>query len=592
MSVYMARAAAGDVGAMASLGSSYYYGGTGVRRDYAQALAWYGKAASLGHANSVYWLAHMHEHGEGTPGDLDAALAYYKQAAAQGYSCATETARVEAAIAVRDAELAAARLKQRAAAAAVPALTLEEQNARKEREFALERTRLEQQHHHLEAERARLQHWDTDLKQTHARLEQLDAALRREREAIDAAKREQEARVRATEAAAAAFAQAQRAAAANKQAEFLAARRAAASEDEDSTRGRGAVRAAWTPTQLTLADCPVHLRPIAPGQSVLLDACLHTVCRACAPHMAQPDGTVRCPICQVDSRVDPDHLLQHPFLEATAATELPACVLCQADPAEERLPATDECTTCAPPKLLCPPHTSLHRARQPAHGIVPLASPAGATVAPTRCATHSEPVAAFCTTCCTLVCLACLASTHPAATHAARLLTDLAFVEGVRARLVEGVAVARTVADALIDRAADATAAVSEVDARDAAIASEVDRAINVLVALLEGRRAALHEHCGVQSRTERAALKQTREESEHRWRLLTSAADLAEQLSASATPVMVRLEGAASARLNALIAGLAPEHGMPPPAILRFHINESVGAQLEGLGAVVQDAP
>ena len=77
----------------------------------------------------------------------------------------------------------------------------------------------------------------------------------------------------------------------------------------------------------------------------------------------------------------------------------------------------------------------------------------------------------------------------------------------------------------------------------------------------------------------------------------MTSAADLAEQLATgthlgvNATAVMVQLEEAATARLHAVLE-LAPERGVPPPSILRFHFDEAISKQLDNLGEIVQDAP
>ena len=51
--------------------------------------------------------------------------------------------------------------------------------------------------------------------------------------------------------------------------------------------------------------------------------------------------------------------------------------------------------------------------------------------------------------------------------------TDTPFVEAALARLVEGAEAVRAAADALIDHAADATVAVTEVDLRDATIQAE-----------------------------------------------------------------------------------------------------------------------
>ena len=398
------------------------------------------------------------------------------------------------------------------------------------------------------------------------------------------------ARVEVSSAGAGEQETAARQAAAAKQAEILAKRRA----ESIYVPTRNAVAAAWVPTKVKLWDCPVHARPLTPGRSVLLEKCLHTICCDCAPPMIQPDNTVQCPICKVDSPVKLDALVPHPFIEAElAAGEAHDCVICVALPDDERIRATLKCTSCAPEKLLCEGHAVVHRMKPKtaAHSVRPLPD-GGAAL---RCPTHDKPVEVYCTGCRQLICLACTLSTHQS--HAARLLTDTTFVEAVRTRLVEGVAMARAVAEALIDHAADATVAMTEVDARDAATHTEIDRAVNVLVSLLERRRAAMHEDCDVWSREERAALTQAREESEHRWRIVASAADLAEQLATgtqlgvNGTAVMVQLEEAATSRLNAVLE-FQPERGVPAPAVLRFHFDESLAEHLEGLGEIVQDAP
>ena len=548
----MERAQAGEVAAMYQLGGCYYEGTGGVARDYDEARAWYGRAAALGDKYALYMLGAMQEHGLGTrtTPNLFMALYYYRRAEDKGFDCTEAIERVEAAI---DADPAL-----RAAAAAVDAL-------------------------HEELER--------DNPDKDAELREQEQALKRERDAFDAAKREHEEQQRAREAA---LAEAARVAAVAKQAEILEARHADGSKHRPT---RDAIAAAWTPTAVRLVDCPVHARPIAPGQSVLLGTCLHSICRECAPHILQPDGTVRCPVCQAVSHLDAAAaaaaLPHHPFIEAElAAGEAHPCTMCQAAPEDDRLPATAKCTSCVPAKLLCEAHAVHHRlnAKTATHVALPL--PHGG--AALRCPTHDKPVEAFCTGCRQLICLACTLSTHPS--HPARLLTDAPFVEAVRARLLEGVAVARTVAEALIDHAADASLAGRELDERDATTESEIDRTIQVLVGVLERRREAAHEQRLARSRAERAALQRFREESEYRWRILTSAADLAEQLATgthlgvNATAVMLQLEGAATARLDAVLE-LAPERAVPAPSILRFAIDESLAEQLGGLGEVVQDA-
>ncbi|MEY4635371.1 MAG: hypothetical protein RJA55_1169, partial [Acidobacteriota bacterium] len=50
------------------LGASYYIG-QGVPQDYAQAVAWYRKAADQGDADSQYNLGVMYRNGQGVPQD-------------------------------------------------------------------------------------------------------------------------------------------------------------------------------------------------------------------------------------------------------------------------------------------------------------------------------------------------------------------------------------------------------------------------------------------------------------------------------------------------------------------------------------------
>ena len=615
---YMEQARAGDVAAMYRLGACYYFGQGGVSQDYGEALAWYGKAAAKGDGSALYMLGLMHEVGAGTPKNVFNALSYYKQANEKGYGSTDSIARVEADIAADPSlRAAAAAPPQPRPTSASGAARLEQERARvQQQDAANKRTEaeLKQLQQTLDTEPGRHQKKDAAQKQKDAELKQLQQTLDAERarqqqkdtelqqreltvrqreQALDALKREQDAQQRAKDQAAAAFVKAQKDAAAAKQAEILEERRV---EGLAYVSAKDAVLAAWTPTKVKLADCPVHAQPLAPGQSVLLEKCLHTICRDCAPHMTQADAMVSCPVCKVDSPVKRDALAPHPFIEAElAAGEVHDCELCKTNPIDEdgAAPATYKCTGCSPERLYCEAHALRHRTKAPAHALTPLPH-GGASL---RCPTHDKPIEAYCTLCRELVCLACSFSTHPAATHPAHLLTDAAFVEAVRTRLVEGVAVARTVAETLVDHAADATLAVTELDERDATIKSEIDRTINVLAGLLERRRAAAHDQRLARTRDEHSALQTTREESEYHWRIITSAADLAEQLATgthlgvNATAVMVQLEAAATERLHAVLE-VAPTRGVPPPAILRFHFDESLGEQLAHLRVVVQDAP
>ena len=616
MNEVRARAAAGDAEAMFWLGQSLLHG-SGLVQEYAAALLWFGRAAAKGYCEAVYQLGHMHEHGLGTPVDLRGALGYYKQAKRMGYDYSDlvdvlmfgdPIARVEAAIAAagpgrrpalgphpRHAQEQARVLRERQQDAAQKqreaereaAITKREADLKKmQQQQAADAERMRTQQQALDAERARLQQKDAELLQREAAVgerEQALNALNDLNRMISTILRDSKAERDAKKAGAAALATA-------KQAEVLAARR---TEGSAYAPARAAVIAAWNPTKVDLASCPVHARPLALGQSVLLGACLHAICRECAPHMLQPDNSVRCPVCQAVSTVDPTALPHHPLIEAPlAAGTSYDCAMCQTAPDDERVPATLKCAGCSPAKLLCEGHAVNHRIRMPGHAIAPL--PHGG--AALRCATHDKPVEAYCTGCRTLICLACTLTTHQA--HAARLLTDAAFVADVRARLVDGAAQARAVAAALVDHAADATVAVAEADARDAAIGSEIDRAMNVLAGRLDRSREAAHAQGLLISREERAAFQKAREESEHRWRIVMSAADVAEQLAAgtqlgvNATAVMVQLEAAATERLGAVLQ-LKPERGVPPPSHLRFDVDESRAEELIAeVGDVVQDAP
>ena len=360
---------------------------------------------------------------------------------------------------------------------------------------------------------------------------------------------------------------------------------------------RDAISAALASTQVDLCYCQPCARRIEPGQSVLLAECVHGICRACVPHMLQPDGkSIVCPVCQVTSTVASDAPTPHPLVEAElgrgSAARTYDCATCAFLPEDDRVPATVECTTCDPHKHLCEGHGVHHRTKAPTHTILPLPR-GGATQ---RCPTHDQPITAHCLDCDTLICLACCASTHPAATHTMGLLTDPAFVNAVRAEVEEVATDARTDMQALIDDAADTIVAVGELDERDAAIRAEVNRSIDVLIARLERRRAELHEHWLEHSRKERAYMQNTREESEHRWRILASGVDVADRLVSGAhlgpdaTIVLVQLQIATLDRFR-FAFGPEPE-GVPAPSILRCEIDEALADQLGTIGEIVQAAP
>lgn len=79
---YRKAAENGDVRAQHSLGVLYEFG-TGVPTDYAQAAQWYQRAAERGFAPAQFSLGLCYVHGKGVPQDFDRALAWYMKAADQ-----------------------------------------------------------------------------------------------------------------------------------------------------------------------------------------------------------------------------------------------------------------------------------------------------------------------------------------------------------------------------------------------------------------------------------------------------------------------------------------------------------------------------
>jgi TPR repeat protein len=85
-------AEAGDITSQYYLGRSYETG-QGVPKDYAEAMAWYTKAASRGDiiaSDGMVGMAGMYENGHGVPKDFDKAVALYRQAAGLGNSAAAD----------------------------------------------------------------------------------------------------------------------------------------------------------------------------------------------------------------------------------------------------------------------------------------------------------------------------------------------------------------------------------------------------------------------------------------------------------------------------------------------------------------------
>lgn len=75
----------GDAQAMYILGQMYEYG-EGVKKDYAKAKSYYGKAAFKGHVNAMYELGHMYEgwHNSIEISDYEKSRYWYKRAAKKG----------------------------------------------------------------------------------------------------------------------------------------------------------------------------------------------------------------------------------------------------------------------------------------------------------------------------------------------------------------------------------------------------------------------------------------------------------------------------------------------------------------------------
>jgi TPR repeat protein len=80
-----------DAGADAQYKLGQMYGtGRGVALDYAQAAAWYRKAAERGHPGAQTDLGGLYAGGHGVPADAAEALRWYRMAAAQGFADAED----------------------------------------------------------------------------------------------------------------------------------------------------------------------------------------------------------------------------------------------------------------------------------------------------------------------------------------------------------------------------------------------------------------------------------------------------------------------------------------------------------------------
>lgn len=81
------RAEQGNAKSQWELGSMYYYG-SGVHKDYVEAVRWYRESAAQGDANGEYSLAHMYHDGIGLPQDDSEAARWCRKAAEQNNALA------------------------------------------------------------------------------------------------------------------------------------------------------------------------------------------------------------------------------------------------------------------------------------------------------------------------------------------------------------------------------------------------------------------------------------------------------------------------------------------------------------------------
>ena len=77
----------GTAAAQFSLGASYNFG-EGVAQDYEQAAFWYSKAAAQGNADAQCYLGQLYHNGQGVPQDYGQAAVWYRKAAEQGNAVA------------------------------------------------------------------------------------------------------------------------------------------------------------------------------------------------------------------------------------------------------------------------------------------------------------------------------------------------------------------------------------------------------------------------------------------------------------------------------------------------------------------------
>ena len=84
--LYRAKAENGDISAQFNLGCYFYSGEKGLSQNYAEAVKWYTKAASQGHAAAQNNLGYCYEKGFGVDEDIEKAKYWYQKAVDLGNS--------------------------------------------------------------------------------------------------------------------------------------------------------------------------------------------------------------------------------------------------------------------------------------------------------------------------------------------------------------------------------------------------------------------------------------------------------------------------------------------------------------------------
>ena len=346
----------------------------------------------------------------------------------------------------------------------------------------------------------------------------------------------------------------------------------------------------WMETLPEIRTCTICQDKIAGGESVLLPACLHAICRKDAVHLLQQKGAITCTICNIKSTITGTPPPTHPLVETALVREdVPFCKKCFDDYADTAVPATFACTACD--WNLCDGHASTHLSlpKFKAHALVPL--PSSIASAP-RCPIHGEPVLAYCGSCKVVICKNCFASTHPPGPAHPSVLLDAPFVQTTRQRLVTGVQAARALATEHVNRAADARVTHIDIATRDHQIDSKIAETFSVLRNLLDRREQTLRQQLRDATAAEQRVLRESEAADGLSWRVVTSVANIAdimasqEVLGASAPSVLAQLEPVATARLQALVTG-APTNGVPFPAPLHFRTKnvDAVTAVIQSVG-------